>query len=664
MKSSFAFKLALNNIGKGRKFFIPYILASAGMMAIFYIMLYVAFNKEITKLRGADSLKQLLLLGSVIVAVFAAIFIIYINGFLMKRRNKEIGLYSILGMEKRHIGKVLFAETFVSFFCAAVAGIASGAVFSHLVVLLTEKLLKGSARLSAAVSLPATVYTLILFGIIFLLVLAANQKRIIFAKPIEILREANVGEKEPKANVILTLLGIVCMVAGYSIANMVREPLEALVMFFTAVILVIIGTYLLFTTVSIAILKRLKGNRKIYYKKSNFTTISGMLFRMKQNAVGMANICIISTMVLVLVSTVVCMKFSSEETIEIMSPHDFAVSCEIPPKYIGKIDKTKIEKDLDMLNDEAKKAGVKVSGINGLTFMEVPMKRDKKNEDLTFEFGGNMSFVNFVTEKTFNRQTGKNVSLKSGEIIQLGGEKNGYVCFENLKFRVKSYIKDGRKLIPANTESMASYIFVVRDQKALNSISREAMRRDVITLKTYKIMFNAKDDKRMHDFVKKYARKLEARPYMEHTFISKKSEFVDRVYGITGGFLLIGILLGSVFMVAAALIIYYKQISEGYYDREKFIIMQKVGMSQKEVKKSIRKQILAVFFTPLILAAMHMAGAFNMMYRLLGLFNFNNIWIFVGSTLATMLVFAVIYAIIYMVTAREYYKIVSRGAGN
>lgn len=664
MKSSFAFKLALNNIGKGRKFFIPYILASAGMMAIFYIMLYVAFNKEITKLQGADSLKQLLLLGSVIVAVFAAIFIIYINGFLMKRRNKEIGLYSILGMEKRHIGKVLFAETFVSFFCAAVAGIASGAVFSHLVVLLTEKLLKGSARLSAAVSLPATVYTLILFGIIFLLVLAANQKRIIFAKPIEILREANVGEKEPKANVILTLLGIVCMVAGYSIANMVREPLEALVMFFTAVILVIIGTYLLFTTVSIVILKRLKGNRKIYYKKNNFTTISGMLFRMKQNAVGMANICIISTMVLVLVSTVVCMKFSSEETIEIMSPHDFAVSCEIPPKYIGKIDKTKIEKDLDMLNDEARKAGVKVSGINGLTFMEVPMKRDKKNEDLTFEFGGNMSFVNFVTEKTFNLQTGKNVSLKSGEIIQLGGEKNGYVCFENLKFRVKSYIKDGRKLIPANTESMASYIFVVRDQKALNSISREAMRRDVITLKTYKIMFNAKDDKRMHDFVKKYARKLETRPYMEHTFISKKSEFVDRVYGITGGFLLIGILLGSVFMVAAALIIYYKQISEGYYDREKFIIMQKVGMSQKEVKKSIRKQILAVFFTPLILAAMHMAGAFNMMYRLLGLFNFNNIWIFVGSTLATMLVFAVIYAIIYTVTAREYYKIVSRGAGN
>ncbi len=664
MKSSFAFKLALNNIGKGRKFFIPYILASAGMMAIFYIMLYVAFNKEITKLQGADSLKQLLLLGSVIVAVFAAIFIIYINGFLMKRRNKEIGLYSILGMEKRHIGKVLFAETFVSFFCAAVAGIASGAVFSHLVVLLTEKLLKGSARLSAAVSLPATVYTLILFGIIFLLVLAANQKRIIFAKPIEILREANVGEKEPKANVILTLLGIVCMVAGYSIANMVREPLEALVMFFTAVILVIIGTYLLFTTVSIAILKRLKGNRKIYYKKNNFTTISGMLFRMKQNAVGMANICIISTMVLVLVSTVVCMKFSSEETIEIMSPHDFAVSCEIPPKYIGKIDKTKIEKDLDMLNDEAKKAGVKVSGINGLTFMEVPMKRDKKSEDLTFEFGGNMSFVNFVTEKTFNRQTGKNVSLKSGEIVQLGGEKNGYVCFENLKFRVKSYIKDGRKLIPANTESMASYVFVVRDQKALNSISREAMRRDIITFKTYKIMFNAKDDKRMHDFVKKYARKLEARPYMEHTFISKKSGFVDRVYGITGGFLLIGILLGSVFMVAAALIIYYKQISEGYYDREKFIIMQKVGMSQKEVKKSIRKQILAVFFTPLILAAMHMAGAFNMMYRLLGLFNFNNIWIFVGSTLATMLVFAVVYAIIYTVTAREYYKIVSRGSGN
>ena len=181
----------------------------------------------------------------------------------------------------------------------------------------------------------------------------------------------------------------------------------------------------------------------------------------------------------------------------------------------------------DMLNDEARKAGVKVSGINGLTFMEVPMKRDKKNEDLTFEFGGNMSFVNFVTEKTFNRQTGKNVSLKSGEIIQLGGEKNGYVCFENLKFRVKSYIKDGRKLIPANTESMASYIFVVRDQKALNSISREAMRRDVITLKTYKIMFNAKDDKRMHDFVKKYARKLETRPYMEHTFISKKSIFSD-----------------------------------------------------------------------------------------------------------------------------------------
>lgn len=664
MKSSFAFKLALNNIGKGRKFFIPYILASAGMMAIFYIMLYVAFNKEITKLQGADSLKQLLLLGSVIVAVFAAIFIIYINGFLMKRRNKEIGLYSILGMEKRHIGKVLFAETFVSFLSAAVAGIASGVVFSHLVVLLTEKLLKGSARLSAAVSLPATVYTLILFGIIFLLVLAANQKRIIFAKPIEILREANVGEKEPKANVVLTLLGIVCMVAGYSIANMVREPLEALVMFFTAVILVIIGTYLLFTTVSIAVLKRLKGNRKIYYKKNNFTTISGMLFRMKQNAVGMANICIISTMVLVLVSTVVCMKFSSEETIEIMSPHDFAVSCEIPPKYIGKIDKTKIEKDLDMLNDEAKKAGVKVSGINGFTFMEVPMKRDKKSEDLTFEFGGNMSFVNFVTEKTFNRQTGKNVSLKSREIVELGGEKNGYVCFENLKFRVKSYIKDGRKLIPANTESMASYVFVVRDQKTLNSISREGMRRDMITLKTYKIMFNGKDDKRMHDFVKKYARKLEERPYMEHTFISKKSEFTDRVYGITGGFLLIGILLGSVFMVAAALIIYYKQISEGYYDREKFIIMQKVGMSQKEVKKSIRKQILAVFFTPLILAAMHMAGAFNMMYRLLGLFNFNNIWIFVGSTLATMLVFAVTYAIIYTVTAREYYKIVSRGSGN
>ena len=303
MKSSFAFKLALNNIGKGRKFFIPYILASAGMMAIFYIMLYVAFNKEITKLQGADSLKQLLLLGSVIVAVFAAIFIIYINGFLMKRRNKEIGLYSILGMEKRHIGKVLFAETFVSFFCAVVAGIASGAVFSHLVVLLTEKLLKGSARLSATVSFPAIVYTLILFGIIFLLVLAANQKRIIFAKPIEILREANVGEKEPKAKAVIGILGLAFLIYPYYYVNSYNFKSGVLTankfsMMIFSIVSVIIGTYLIFMSSTIFILKALKKNKKIYYNKRNFFGISNLLFKMKNNAVSLATICVLSTMIL------------------------------------------------------------------------------------------------------------------------------------------------------------------------------------------------------------------------------------------------------------------------------------------------------------------------------------------------------------------------------
>lgn len=635
-------KLAVTNLKNNRKTYVPYIFTGVLTVMMFYIIDALSRGKGITQ----DTLKICLQYATGVIVVFAVIFLFYTNSFLIKRRKKEIGVYNILGMGKRHIARMMAVETILTAGISILGGLVFGIIFGKLMYLLLLKILHNSVDMQFSVNGTAIVQTVILFAGIFLLTYLYNILQIQLVNPVELLHGGNQGEKEPKSRWLLVIVGVAALGNGYWIALTTEAPLEALLKFFIAVICVIIGTYALFIAGSIVVLKMLRKNKAYYYNPKHFTSVSGMIYRMKQNGAGLANICVLSTMVLVMVSTTVSLYAGMEDILDSRFPRDVSIVCKQ-----ADVDHEEIIERL--LKEQCEKAGVKITDRVWYRYgsMNAVLKGDKLENVDQYYPDNHFYYVEMMTQDEYNRIEKRNVSLEEQEILTY--TTNGKCGKKQINIAGQNY--QVKKELPEMTSQPKSTAEIY---KTLYIVFANAEQIERIEPFSYADKFNLKGDD---------GKQKEALEQIQNEFYEKipdgtmESRMLSRssFYELYGGLFFIGIYLGSMFIMATVLIIYYKQISEGYDDRERYQIMQKVGMSKKEVKRSIRSQVLSVFFLPLVVAVIHVAVAFKVMTKILGVLNLTNVSLFAVCTIITIAVFAVFYIIVYSITAKEYYRIVN-----
>ena len=619
-------RLAKTNMRNNRQLYVPYILSGLITVAMFYLMTFLSGNEGLAHARGAEMIGRILSFGVGIIGIFSYIFIFYTNSFISKRRKKEIGIYNILGMEKRHIGKVLAIETLYTSVLAIGGGIIGGIIFSKLMLMFLYRILDITTTVSFEISWQGIEYTIVLFGILYFLTFLYNYMQMKLANPMELLRGGNVGEKEPKTKVLMTLAGMVCLGIGYYIAFTTENPLKVLTLFFLAVVLVIIGTYFLFIAGSIALLKLMRKNKKFYYNKKHFTAVSGMLYRMKQNAAGLASICILSTMVLVVISMTVSM---------------FAgIGDELLSRYPNEINVYSYEKTLDdneLSDTSADKYTVNiVTRENFLAMQKVLGKKD----------------VPEVAEHTVAIYGSK---WNGGKTVTILGEK----------YKVaKTHVHELRDAY-TNSEVQGAYYIIVDSEKTVEELFEKQKKLlgdhaySFCRVSGYEIDGTKAQKVACEEKLGKLIEKQnENRSNLENRYVEGRLSHEQNFYTIYGGLFFLGIFLGSMFLMVTVMIIFYKQISEGYDDRQRYEIMEKVGMSNREVKASIQSQVRIVFFLPLVMAAIHVTAAFPMIRRLLVLLNLSNTGLFVKCLVITLLVFMLIYYLVFRLTSRAYYRIV------
>lgn len=655
--------MAAGNLVRNRRFEFPYLLTGLITVAMFYNMTFLTFHEELKNMPGGATIPTIMNLGTMVVGLFAVIFLLYTNTFLMKRRHKEIGLYNILGMSKRHIAVVMLWETVYTCLITVVGGLLLGILLSKLMLLLLYKILFFSVSFGFMVSWKSVGITAVLFVAIYLVALLLNLLHVHLSKPVELLKGGSVGEKEPKTKVLLAILGVVTLGAGYYIAITTESPLEALMLFFLAVILVIIGTYCLFTAGSIAFLKAMKKRKNYYYQAKHFIGISGMLYRMKQNAVGLANICILSTMVLVMISTCVCLYIGTGDALNAMYPHDIIYSQSWQDS--GNRSKEEVRVQIQEALDKAGMEPTHVQEVDQLTTVNsMPEEATLGGVDPN---AGVMDLSNtvttlVVTAEGYRQMTGNTLNLALGEAAIYTTESQGeweQISFLGLSFSIKTWLPEA----PAITVEGYSerYIFlVVADDAAMEAVYQQQML-DGGGLASniyweYSLDFDGVSKEEMLQLYQTL-RSSVLSDTGDNTLSCRDAQEVD-FYSLYGSFLFLGLFLGALFLMATVLIIYYKQISEGYEDKERFAIMEKVGMSQQQVRTAIRSQVRMVFFLPLLGAIIHLAASFKMISKLMAALGLQNIPLFALCCAGTVAAFAVGYFIIYHLTARTYYKIV------
>jgi len=661
--------LAWQNIRKNSRFYIPYILTIIGTVAGFYIICALASDEGIYRMRGTQSLSMMMRMGIIVISVFAVIFLIYTNSFLMKRRHKELALYNILGMEKRHIARVLSYEALYVAVFGIMGGLLFGILLHKLVTLVLFKLLRYEVPFGFKVSMVGIQASAILFLIIIGITLLLNLVRIGKTNPIDLLKSTEAGEREPKSKWFLALAGVLTLGAGYYIALTTKTALKALSVYFWAVFLVIIGTYCLFTAVSIVVLKQLRRNKKLFYKTKYFIGISGMLYRMKQNAVGLANICILSTMVLVMVSGTLSLYLGTEDMLKKYYPGQIDVQVSLETEGENGFNKDDMTKKIEEIIGNN---GGNITGFVEYTYLAFGAgKRDGiYHTEIDRSFNAEYLQLCFITEADYMKLTGREVKLKDNEILLYDSAKENR---DNILIKAGDYSFDFT--VAGHLDSfppvgdLAIYItdisyVVVKDEQVLSALYKG--QKSAYNDRASDVKWVAEIDTDLKEDVQiACAREIKGlfseggiRGYRSFQ-VNTRAEGSTAIYAINGGFLFLGIFLGLLFIMATVLIIYYKQISEGYEDKGRFEIMQKVGLPKKEIKRSIHAQILIVFFAPLVVAAIHVAFDFKLMIKLLSLFALKNIRLTMICTAGTLLGFAVMYGIVYALTARTYYKIVS-----
>ena len=674
MKRGFYPRLAWSGMRKNSKLYLPYTLACIGMTAMFYILMHLAYSPALKLIPSSTSVSVTLSLGSFVMGVFSLLFLFYTNSFLVRRRFKEFGLYNVLGMNKGNISRVLAWEALINALISLAGGLFLGIALSKLAELGLVNIMGGDTDLDLRISVKALEFTVMFFCGIFLLIYLNSLIKIRRSSASELVKSENFGEKPPRANWLFGLAGIVILAAAYYIAVSIKTPLTALSLFFIAVIMVIVATYLIFIAGSVWICRLLQKNKRYYYKKNHFVSVSSMVYRMKRNGAGLASICILATMVLVMISSTTCLYFGAEDALRDRYPRDISISA----SYSGLDSMT--DENISALRGEISAAVGGAETENILDYRCASLVGSLENGILDLSeasiYSTAMTTYDYVAEvyivplADYNAIAGTNESLGSDEAMiyayRMDYTDKTFAVDELVSFRVKKVLDSFPIADGSAMASIAPTVFVIvpdfADTVAKLGGAVSSSGDEPASLSWNYAFDTPVSDEEETAMCERIGERLsECSESGGYLYYSRESLAANRAdfYGMFGGLFFLGIMLSIAFICAAVLIIYYKQISEGYEDRRRFEIMQNVGMTKKEIRSSINSQLLTVFFLPLIFAGLHLGFAFPFIHKLLMLFNLSNLPLLIGTTAISFGVFALLYAVVFRVTSNAYYNIVS-----
>ena len=654
-------KLAISNLIKNRKLYYPFALAVILAVTISYLFYSLTFNPKIAEIRGGSTIQATLGFGMFVVTLASAIIVLYANSFVMKSRSKELGIYGMLGLEKRHLISMTFKELVIFGILTVGAGIGVGALFDKLIFAFLLKLMKLKVEMVATFQMKVVITVLVVFGLIFLGLMFLNALRIARMNALQHSREKASGEKKGRFLLLQTILGSISLGIGYYLALTVKDPLTALTTFFLAVLLVIFGTYLLFNAGVTFFLQILKKNKKYYYQPNNLISVSNLIFRMKKNAVGLATIAILSTMVLVTMSAATSIFNASESFKKVMNPHDFGITGH-------NVEKEDLNK---LLSQFASDKGYSVKEKEVLRYSNFGVANQEGTKLTLFEKGQNRVQPKTVfmvfDQKDYENMTGQKLSL-SGNEVGLYAKNNGLkgqkeLTLNNHQFSVKDEFNKDFILnhVPNQFNILTTdynYLVVPDLQAFLEQFPDSAIYNQLYG----GMNVNASEEEQIKvaEEYENYLNQFNAELNTEGSYVygSNLADASTQMSVLFGGVFFIGIFLSIIFMVGTVLVIYYKQISEGYEDRERFVILQKVGLDQKQIKQTINKQVLTVFFLPLIFAFLHLAFAYHMLSLILKVIGVIDTAMMLTVTLSICGIFALIYVLIFMITSRSYRRIV------
>ncbi len=678
MKTGLYARLAWTGMVKNRRLYLPYLLSCTGMVLMFYILLGLSGSPMLAHMSGGGSSTIILRLGTVVIAVFSLLFLFYTHSFLIRRREREFGLYNVLGMGKGNIARVLLWETAITYGVTAGAGLILGVVLYKLAELGLMRLLRDTVTYTLSVSVSSLLVTAALFAVIQALILLNSLRQLHTVNAIALLRSENVGERPPRAKWVLTLAGVVLLGGAYWLAVSIKEPLAALLWFFAAVIMVILATYLLFISGSVTLCRGLQSNKSYYYDPRHFVSVSSMAYRMKRNGAGLASVCILATMVLVMISSTTCLYFGQEDAVNARYPHDLAVTV-----YGG--EKLLDEKELAELRQGVENTIFNFGGevSNVAEYRELSLSGLLDGGNLTVDASGasatdstHVIQIHFVPLEEYNALTGQSLTLEDGQV---------YVATLRMDFDADTLSIDGgmtrrvmkREITPLDGAAVAnitpSLTVVVRDFEQFVPELQDYLEGKYgwHPIADWNYGFDTDLPENQQADLDGVTPNLKAAldEYLSHVrsdwnaAVSVESKAGNRAdfYGTYGGLFFLGIMLSIVFIFAAVAILYYKQLSEGYEDQSRFDIMQKVGMTKGDIRRSINSQLLTVFSLPLLMAGVHLCFAFPFIHKLLMLFNLDNKGLLIGTTAVSFAVFAVLYALVYKLTGNAYYHIVADG---
>ena len=680
MKTALYPRLAWDGLRKNKRLFTPYLLTCVCMVMMFYILSFLGSPETCALLpRGSNTTGKILNLGSFVIFVFSAIFLYYTNSFLVRRREREFGLYNVLGMNKRNLARIVTWESLITAALSLVLGLALGIVLSKLAELGLVNMLGGDINYRIRIDVDSLTRALGLYAIIFAVIWLSTVVRVGRSSAVALLRSESVGEKPPKANWLLGLAGVVILAAAYYLAVSITNPLDAIIWFFVAVLLVIIGTYLLLVAGSVLLCRVLQKNKKYYYRPEHFVSVSSMAYRMKRNGAGLASVCIIATMILVMISSSSCLYFGAEDAVMTRFPRETNIT--LNAENTAQLEDANLDIYRKGIADYAAEHDIPVKNVQDYRFINLSGILDGDTAQCYYRRAGvSVSYADIrdfyiISAKDYAAKTGETVSLADDEVLLLTN-KCSYdrgtltLSMENVShtWRVKS-VQSG-SIVPPSVGGLVAQITLIVNDPAAAVEGFRTRDEDDMTLLRFEWIYGfdtGLDDEASIDFESDLTSAIgQLVPETDnenfgysYLMTNSRGGASEDFYGSYGALFFIGIMLTLVFMLAAVLILYYKQISEGYEDQKRFEIMQKVGMTKKEIRRSINSQLLTVFFLPLLLAGVHLAFAFPMIRRLLELFSLYNVGLFVTTTLVSFGAFALLYTIVYRLTAKAYYNIVS-----
>lgn len=637
-------KLALSNLRRNKRTTIPFMLTSALCTLMLYLVISLENSAVVSESFGGAQMQMMLGFGELVIVLFTVIFLFYTNSFLMKQRKREFGLFNILGLAKKDIAMVLFVELLICWAASLVAGIGLGMILDKGMYLLIGRLMNIDQPLEIGISGAAVMQTVIYTGAIYVLLVVYGFFMVNVSSPIELLHAQAEGEREPKNRWLLALGGVISLGAGYGLALWVQNPMDAFVLFFLAVILVIVGTYLLFSAGSIALLNMLQKNRRFYYQTSHFISVSGMKYRMKANAASLANICILSTMVLVALSTTICLMMGMDQSVETAYPRETTLSI--------------YSQDGNYLQDYDQalaQSGVQATDVMAYTLFDIPGTVSGDTVSNLGEYGKpDMRLFEFIPVGQYNNAEGTDYTLEPGQVlINPGSDSWGSsLTIGDRTWSVAGTV-DGFPPSGLGINMMGNPMLMVLPDEAdiawLQTLVPEEQR-NVTNI----FAFNSPDPDRDAGILKDAFEQITgARPFGD-----TRQNFALSLQSMYGSFLFVGIFVSILFVMASVLIMYYKQISEGFEDQKRFDIMTRVGLDNRQIRKTIHFQVLAVFFLPLAMAGIHVAFAFPMISKMLALLGMGDITLFMITCLIVFAIFAILYVIVYGLTSRTYYQLV------